>query len=131
MLAEQKEQMMLEITERQKELQRQEEEATQKWEQAIADSLQDLQDKHGIDFLGETQEAIDNRNEFYKVLNDYSPEGGELMPFDKAYEIYEMKRARAELSEGRKKAAKLTGPSTQGKAEKGPVILDGWHSKLL
>ena len=85
-------------------------------EQTIDNHLDDLQDYLGRRLTEEEQSGI------LEVVDEYTPKdedgnySGDLLPFDKAYEIYEMKNQNTAQrgKRARSTATNLTGKSTEG-----------------
>lgn len=82
----------------------------------IDERLEDLSVTLGRDITEDEEEAI------LDIVDDYTPKDedgnyeGALLPFDKAYEIYELRQAKSASGQkaSRSKATALTGTQTQG-----------------
>lgn len=87
-------------------------------EDIIEDNLLSLQQHIGKKLTQDTEEAV------LSIVDEFSPTGEDgkyisLFPFDKAYEIYELRNSQAKTNTkiARNKVADLTGNSSQGEAE--------------
>jgi hypothetical protein len=120
--------LLTKVQERQAEQQRSQQEEVQKWESYIESEVQTLRDK-GYTF---------NRNELLKVVEDFSKDGegnftGHLFPFEKAYEILQLKKTVPDpTATARKTAAGLssTGTKTGSSGPSVPTLTEirqrGW-----
>lgn len=99
-------------------------------EEAIDNNLAELQEKTGRTFTPKQEEAI------LSIVDEFSPTGSDgkyitLFPFDKAYEIYNLRQSK--LGQGTKQArqavADLTGGASEGDvADSNSSHKRGWDS---
>lgn len=80
----------------------QEELETQKWENHIQEQLENLEEIKGIDLTSNSAQARKLRSDLREIIEDYSP-GDNWIPFEKAYEIYELKKGKPAASTSIKK----------------------------
>lgn len=97
----------------------------------IEDNLADLQSALGKKFNSSTEEAI------LAIVDEFSPVGSDgkyatLFPFDKAYEIYELRNAKAGIRtmRARSEVAGLTGAASNGEVDssEGSDFKRGWDT---
>lgn len=99
-------------------------------ESVIDDNLESLQETLGKKLSPKTEEAI------LSIVDEFSPVGRDgkylsLFPFDKAYEIYELRSSKQgqATNRARKEVADLTGNSSEGEAEaQGSDFKRGWDT---
>lgn len=68
-----------------------------KWERFIDDQLTTIEDTYDVDLTSDKEPATKARNEILKIVSELSPKDDDgnvtsFIPFDKAYEIYELKK---------------------------------------
>jgi hypothetical protein len=101
----------------------------------VEDQLSDLQEAIGRKLTKRQEEDI------LTIVDEFSPTGDDgkyisLFPFDKAYEIYELRRSKSGASTrtARQGVADLTGNQSEGEAETGDTTYkrgwDNWRSAL-
>lgn len=105
-------------------------------EEKIDDNLSQLQTKLGKKLSSKQEEDI------LSIVDEFSPTGQDgkyvsLFPFDKAYEIYEMRQAKkgAPIRQAREAVADLTSNNSSGEAPASGVNglgrgWDGWRAEL-
>ena len=99
-------------------------------ETIIDDELENLQEYVGKKFSAQTEEAI------LSIVDEFSPTGSDgkyisVFPFDKAYEIYELRNSKAQQKtiRARNQVADLTGANSSGEIENADSTRKkGWDS---
>jgi len=104
-------------------------------EEAIETDLEILQDKLGRKFTPEIEDSV------LSIVDEFSPTGPDgkylsLFPFDKAYEIYELRESKKQnkTASARKKVADLTGYNSEGEVDSSDAPFkrgwDTWREEL-
>lgn len=75
---------------------------TEKWENYIDAQLETLEEAKGIDLTSNSAQARKLRSDLREIIEEYSP-GDTWIPFEKAYEIYELKKGKTVSSTPLKK----------------------------
>ena len=107
-----------------------EEEAVIENEQIIDENLTDLQETLGVKLTPKMEDEI------LSIVDEFSPtdEDGKyisLFPFDKAYEIYELRNAKTKQKtvQARNQVADLTGSSSEGSVDSSDSTFErGWDN---
>ncbi len=106
----------------------------------IDDSFEDLSDYVGRELTAKEQSAILDIVDDFTPKDSYGRYAGPLIPFEKAWEMYELKQGSAKVSQrkDRDSVASLSGASSQGNTEINeeqarnwnPLARGTWRSRL-
>lgn len=110
----------------------QEELETKKWENYIDEQLATLEEEKGIDLTSNSAQAKKMRSELRQIIEDYSPNDS-WIPFEKAYEIYELKKGKPQSSTPLKKeiAGRSMSKSSGSVIEPVEVGEGSWREKYF